>query len=237
MRVALIGYGKMGKVIESILLERGHQVTLKITRENSNYTSEELKSSDVAIEFSVPEAAAGNIRKCFEAHVPVVVGTTAWYAHFDDLTKECKRKNGALFYASNFSLGVNIFFEVNKKLAAIMNQFPGYNVDIDEIHHTQKLDAPSGTAITTAEVILKELDRKNNWSLNSENSPSDLKITAQRIPDVPGTHIVKYESDIDVLTFEHQAKSRKGFALGAVLAAEFLHGKKGVFGMNDLLNF
>ena len=118
-----------------------------------------------------------------------------------------------------------------------MNQFPGYNVDIDEIHHTQKLDAPSGTAITTAEVILKELDRKNNWSLNSENFPSDLKITAQRIPDVPGTHIVKYESDIDVLTFEHQAKSRKGFALGAVLAAEFLHGKKGVFGMNDLLNF
>lgn len=237
MKVAILGYGKMGKVIESILLERGHEISLKINRSNADFDLKELTESDVAIEFSIPGAATQNIRKCFQANVPVVVGTTAWYDDFNVITEECKAQNQTLFYASNFSLGVNIFFEINRKLAAMMNQFEDYNVDIDEIHHTQKLDAPSGTAITTAEVILKELDRKKNWKLNTEETLSDIKITAQRIPDVPGTHTVKYESEIDVISFEHRAKSRKGFALGSVLAAEFVIGKKGIFGMKDLLNF
>ena len=237
MKIALIGYGKMGKEIEKIALERGHTISLKVTSQNADYTSSDLKSSDVAIEFSIPEAAKQNIYKCFEAHVPVAIGTTAWYKDFDEVVAKCESGNHAMLYASNFSLGVNLFWQMTEKLSSLMENHKEYTASINEIHHTEKLDSPSGTAITTAEKVLSNSSDLKNWFLSEHNKveSESLPITAERIPNVPGTHTVKYESEIDKIELTHEAKSRKGFALGSILAAEFLHKKQGVYTMNDLL--
>jgi len=264
MKFALIGYGKMGKTIEQIILDqnKGDEIVLKISDDNlQEFTVENLRKADVAIEFTRPDAAIANIYKCFEAGVAIVVGTTAWLDKLQEVKSICTEKNGTLFYAPNFSIGVNIFFEINKKLAAIMNRQPQYDVVLEEIHHTEKLDAPSGTAIKTAEVILGELKSKNSWKLVEENiltkdqrpktnsnsselSPNlelqtsnYLLITAKREPNVPGTHSVKYFSGVDEIEIIHEARSRKGFAEGAVMAARWVANKKGVFQMSDLLNF
>ncbi|MDP4209972.1 MAG: 4-hydroxy-tetrahydrodipicolinate reductase [Bacteroidota bacterium] len=238
MNIALIGYGKMGKEIEQICLERNHTVSLIIDINNqADFTVENLKKADVAIEFSKPETALANIRKCFEADVPVVCGTTGWLEHFDSIVKESNESGKGFFYTSNYSLGVNIFFKMNQFLAKIMNNFPQYEVEMEEVHHTQKLDAPSGTAISLAHDIIKDLDRKQNWQLDGQDNAEALKITAVRRDTVPGIHTVKYESPVDFIEMTHSAKSRKGFALGAVVAAEFMAGKKGAFSMDDLLKF
>lgn len=249
MKFALIGYGKMGKTIEQFIIDQGHadEIVLKITDANiDELTTANLKKADVAIEFTTPQSAVPNIYKCFEAGIPVVVGTTAWLDKLDEVKAACADKKGTLFFSPNFSIGVNIFWAVNQKLAQLMNTQPQYEVTMEEIHHTEKLDAPSGTAVKTAEVILKDLSRKQNWQLTdglkgtplhtlSSKTPSPLLIVAKREPQVPGTHIVKYESDVDFIEIKHEAKSRKGFAEGAVLAARWLAGKKGVFDMKDLL--
>ena len=249
MKFALIGYGKMGKTIEQLIIDQGlsDEIVLKITEANiEELTIENLKKADVAIEFTTPHSAVNNIYKCFEAGVPVVVGTTAWLDKLDEVKAACAAKQGTLFFSPNFSIGVNIFWAVNQKLAQLMNTQPQYEVSMEEIHHTEKLDAPSGTAVKTAEVILKDLTRKQNWQLAdglkgnqkaSLSSPgsSPLLIVAKREPHVPGTHTVKYESDVDFIEVKHEAKNRKGFAEGAVLAARWVAGKKGVFDMKDLL--
>jgi 4-hydroxy-tetrahydrodipicolinate reductase len=242
MKFALIGYGKMGKTIEQVITDqnKGDEIVLKISDSNiADLTIENLRKADVAIEFTRPDAAIGNINLCFEAGVPVVVGTTAWLDKLPEVKKTCDAKNGALFYAPNFSIGVNIFFEINRKLAAIMNGQPQYDVSMEEIHHTEKLDAPSGTAIKAAEVVLLELKRKTSWQLAgskiAEGNP--LLITAKREPHVPGTHVVTYSSDADEIQIIHQAKTRRGFAEGAVMAARWLPGRKGVYEMKDLLSF
>lgn len=246
MKFALIGYGKMGKVIEDVILSANanklvkDEIVLKIGADNlQDLTIENLQKADVAIEFTQPDAAIANIQLCFDAGIPVVVGTTAWLDQLPSVKATCAEKDGALFYAPNFSIGVNIFFEINKKLAAIMNHQPQYNVAMEEIHHTEKKDAPSGTAIKTAEVILEELTTKANWLLaeNGNQLAESLMIKALREPNVPGTHIVNYFSDVDSIQLIHEAKSRKGFAEGAVMAARWLPGKKGVFEMKDLLQF
>ena len=234
MDIALIGYGKMGKEIEKIALKRGHNISL-IVDENDNLDLKLLGKVDVAIEFTNPKAAFSNYMKCFEANVPVVSGTTGWLDKFPEIENKCKSEHQTFFYASNFSLGVNLFFELNKHLAQLMKSFGDYDVEIEEIHHLQKLDAPSGTAITIAEHILEHHARKTDWALQPTNN-QEIKITAKREEDVPGTHIVKYKSDIDTIEIKHQAKNRKGFALGAVLAAEFLKDKKGLYSMQDLLH-
>ena len=233
MKVALIGYGKMGHSIESILAERGHEVTARFGRDGID--KQALQKADVAIEFTRPEGAFGNIAACFECSVPVVSGTTGWLARYDEAVKLCEREEGTFLYASNFSLGVNLFFEVNRHLARIMNAYPEYEVDIEEIHHTEKKDAPSGTAITLAEQIEDQLKRKEGWTMDEQHGKEQIHISAKREPDVPGTHIIRYLSEIDTIQIEHTAHSRKGFALGAVLAAEFLPGKKGVYTMKDVL--
>lgn len=236
MKVALIGYGKMGQTIEKIAKERGHEIISIIDINNlEDFSSDAFKSADVAIEFTRPEVALSNIRSCFRANVPIVSGTTGWSAHLPEIRKEMEELNQTLFWSSNFSLGVNVFFAVNKYLARLMNQFPDYNVEMTEIHHTQKLDAPSGTAITLAEGIIENLDRKNKWSKEVETDKDDLAIKSIREGQVPGIHTVTYESEIDSITITHDAKSRYGFALGAVIAAEFTAGKKGLLGMQDLL--
>lgn len=241
MKVALIGYGKMGKEIERIIAETAgaDEIVLKITSSNLHeLTIENLQKADVAIEFTQPEVAVENIKKCFAANVPVVVGTTAWLQHLPEVRQACHAANAALFYAPNFSIGVNIFFEVNRKMAALMQHQPQYKVEMEEIHHTEKKDAPSGTAIKTAEIILSELKRVEQWQLHTttaQNSTTCLPIVAKREPHVPGTHTVVYKSDVDELVFTHQAHSRRGFAAGAVTAARWLVGKKGVFEMKDLL--
>ena len=240
MKVALIGYGKMGKEIEKVLLEQSDaEVVLKISDENlSDLTIENLRKADVAIEFTQPNAAVENIYKCFEAGVPVVVGTTAWLNREEEVKRKCAEKNGTLFYSPNFSIGVNIFWEMNRHLARLMNSQPQYNVSLEEIHHTEKKDAPSGTAVKTAEVILQELESKTGWTLQSgagQTEPGKMKIIAKREPNVPGTHTVTYTSNVDYIEIKHEAKSRRGFAEGAVMAARFLIGKRGVFEMKDLL--
>ncbi|MBD77655.1 MAG: 4-hydroxy-tetrahydrodipicolinate reductase [Crocinitomicaceae bacterium] len=237
MRIAIIGYGKMGKEIEKIALERGHSISARLSSSNAGFDTAALADTDVAIEFTKPESAVQNIKVCSESKVPVVVGTTGWYDEFDSVSAHIEQNNSALFYATNFSMGVNIFWKVNQYLAKIMDAYPAYNVDMEEIHHTQKLDAPSGTAITTAEKIIAKIDRKKNWKLDEENQPEELKIIAKREPDVPGTHEVFYRSEIDSISLKHEAHSRKGFALGSVLAAEFLNNKTGLYSMNDLLKF
>jgi 4-hydroxy-tetrahydrodipicolinate reductase len=238
MKIALIGYGKMGKTIEQILLERNHEVVLKISSSNLNeFTTENLKKADVAIEFTNPHSAVANLYKCFDAGTPVVTGSTGWLHQLPEVTEYMKSKNGSLFYAPNFSVGVNIFFHINEVLAKLMNNQPEYNVDMEEIHHTQKLDSPSGTAIKTAEVIMEQLERKTNWAEDKAENDSDLVINVKREEGVPGTHEVRYFSEIDEISLKHTAFSRKGFALGSVLAAEWIKGKKGVFEMKDMLKF
>lgn len=236
MKIALIGYGKMGHEIEKILLDRGHSVPLIIDLNNAaDLNAENLRGIDAAIEFTSPGTAFGNIAACLEAGVPVVCGTTGWLDRFDEAAELCRRKGGAFFYASNYSVGVNVFFEINRRLAELMNRLDEYDVTVEETHHTQKKDAPSGTAITIAEGILDNVERKQRWTCGTTTAADELEITAVRRGTVPGIHTVTYESEADTLTLSHHAKSRRGFALGAVLAAEFIAGKQGVFSMKDLL--
>ncbi len=241
MKIALLGYGKMGKTIEAIALKRGHTIVLKLAKENAaTTTDEQLKEADVAIEFSTPETAVENILRCFCNSVPVVAGTTGWLGRMADVQSECTSSEGGFFYASNFSIGVNLFFHLNEKLAKIMRAFPEYKISMEETHHIHKLDSPSGTAITLAKGILA-----NNHSLSgykdypgefpAEFPAGELPIHSKRIGEVPGTHSINYTSPVDKITITHEAFNREGFALGAVLAAEFMAGKKGVFGMQDLL--
>jgi 4-hydroxy-tetrahydrodipicolinate reductase len=238
MKIALIGYGKMGKTIERIALERGHQIVSVIDVDNiDDFDSEAFKSADVAIEFTVPQVALSNYRRAFASGVAVVSGTTGWTEELPQLKKEIEEGGKTLFWSSNFSIGVNIFMAVNKYLATIMNQFPSYNVEMTEVHHAQKLDAPSGTAITLAEGILENLNRKENWSKEVESKSTDLAIKSIREGQVPGIHTIRYESEVDSIEITHDAKSREGFALGAVVAAEFTAGKKGFLGMEDLFKF
>lgn len=235
MNIALLGYGKMGKEIEAIALQRGHTIVLKVDESNSiTFTNEDLKKADAAIEFSTPHTVISNIKKCFEAQVPVAVGTTGWYDEFEMIQELCLQKNGALFHATNFSLGVNLFFKVNTYLAELMNKYDSYNVEMEEIHHIHKLDKPSGTAISLANQILEKIERKKHWSI-TDNSSETLFIKDVREGEIPGTHIIKYTSAIDDIEIMHKAHNRKGFALGAVIAAEYIKGKKGIFTMNDLI--
>ena len=238
MKIALVGYGKMGKTIEQIARNRGHEIVSIIDVNNpEDFESEAFKQVDVAIEFTTPATAFDNYMKCFAAGVPVVSGTTGWLNRLDEVKRMCAEEGKTFFYASNFSIGVNIFFALNKYLAKIMNNFPSYDVRMTEVHHIHKLDAPSGTAITLAEGILDNLDRKERWTLETSEKPTDLPIHAIREGEVPGIHEIIYESDADIISIKHDAKSRAGFALGAVLAAEFTAGKKGFLGMNDLFHF
>ncbi|MDL2143466.1 MULTISPECIES: 4-hydroxy-tetrahydrodipicolinate reductase [Flavobacterium] len=231
MKIALLGYGKMGKVIERIALERGHEIVLK-KDEFSTYDG--LSTADVAIDFSVPTAAVDNISNCFHANVPVVSGTTGWLEHYDEMISLCNEKKGAFISSSNFSLGVNIFFELNEYLAKIMSQLDSYKVTMEEIHHTQKLDAPSGTAISLAKGVI-ENSQYTNWTLD-EAKNNEIHIEAKRIGEVPGTHTVTYDSPVDSIELKHTAHNREGFALGAVIAAEWLAGKTGIYSMKDVLN-
>lgn len=238
MKIALVGYGKMGKTIEQIARDRGHEIVSIIDVNNpEDFESKAFKQADVAIEFTTPATAFDNYMKCFAAGVPVVSGTTGWLNRLDEVKRMCAEEGKTFFYASNFSIGVNIFFALNKYLAKIMNNFPSYDVRMTEVHHIHKLDAPSGTAITLAEGILDNLDRKERWTLETSEKPTDLPIHAIREGEVPGIHEIIYESDADIISIKHDAKSRAGFALGAVLAAEFTAGKKGFLGMNDLFHF
>ena len=230
MKIALLGYGKMGQVIERIALERGHEIVL---RKNISDTFEGLENADVAIDFSAPDAAVSNISTCFNNGIPIVSGTTGWLAEYENMVALCNEKKGAFLYGSNFSLGVNIFFELNDYLAKIMSKFNQYEVELEEIHHLQKLDAPSGTAISLAKGIIQNSSYKN-WSLEKGNA-NEIFIDAKRIDNVPGTHTVSYNSEVDLIEIKHVAHNREGFALGAVLAAEFLKEKEGIFTMKDVL--
>jgi len=238
MKIALIGYGKMGKEIEQIALKRGHSIVSIIDENNiSDFTSPEFRSADVAIEFTTPASAIGNFRKCFDAHVPVVAGTTGWLEHLSEIKDACEKDGQTFFYASNYSIGVNIFFAMNKYLAKIMNHYPDYSVKMEETHHIHKLDAPSGTAITLAEGIIENMDRKTDWHLDAQIKPTDIEIHSIREGEFPGIHEVFYESEVDIISIKHDSKNRKGLALGAVVAAEFTNGKKGFLSMDDMLNF
>lgn len=236
MKIALIGYGKMGHAIEEIAVQRRHSIELKISIDNTeDNTVENISNADVAIEFTGPDSAFDNISKCFEAGVPVVSGSTGWLNRYEEAVWNCKAQNGALLYASNFSIGVNIFFEVNKKLAQLMASQREYDVTIEETHHTQKKDAPSGTGITLAEQILAVSPFKKQWVNKETNKASDLQIISKRIDPAAGTHRVGYHSATDDIEIIHTAHNRSGFALGAVLAAEFIYGQRGVFSMGDVL--
>jgi 4-hydroxy-tetrahydrodipicolinate reductase len=248
MNIALLGYGKMGKIIEKIATDRKHNIVLKIDYDNQHeLTAENLKKADAVIEFTTPASVLSNIQNCFDAGVPVVVGTTGWYEHLVQVKQNCVNSDSTLLYASNFSVGVNIFFHINRKLAKLMNNYPYYDVQVEEIHHTQKLDSPSGTAITIAEGIIDNLDRKKDWVnvLTAEGNDADdsslkneqVLIESFRIDSVPGTHTVIYDSEVDTIEFKHTAHNRNGFALGAVLAAEWVHNKKGFFSVQDMFNF
>ena len=236
MKIALIGYGKMGKTIENIAVQRGHEIVLRLDVNNTE-DFKRLGEADIAIEFTRPESAFENIKQCIAAKVPVVSGTTGWLDLYQTVSQLCLQNDSAFFYASNYSIGVNIFFEINRQLALMMNNYPMYDVRMEETHHTQKLDAPSGTAITLANSILENVSRKTKWVCNTEGSAEAINITAKRIDPAPGTHVVTYDSAIDTIEIAHTAHSREGFATGAVLAAEWLLGKKGVFSMKDMLGF
>ncbi|UNY98808.1 4-hydroxy-tetrahydrodipicolinate reductase [Zhouia spongiae] len=231
MKIALLGYGKMGKMIEQIALSRGHEIVLKVDANDNDY---EIAKADVAIDFSVPASAYNNITNCFENNVPVISGTTGWLDKYEDAVEICNKNNGAFIYASNFSLGVNVFFQLNEYLARLMKNLAQYQVSMEEIHHTQKLDAPSGTAITLAEGIINNTSR-SAWKLDAADE-NEIPITAKRIENVPGTHTVTYKSDVDTIDIIHTAHNREGFALGAVIAAEWIIGKQGIFNMKDVLN-
>lgn len=230
MKIALLGYGKMGKVIERIALERGHEIVL---RKDSHDTFEGLENADAAIDFSIPDAAVGNITACLERNIPIISGTTGWLEKYHDMAALCEQRNGAFIYGSNFSLGVNIFFELNTYLAKMMATLKQYKVSMEEVHHTQKLDAPSGTAITLAKDIIAHSDY-SSWAIGNPKE-DEIFIDAKRVEGVPGTHTVTYDSDVDSIEIKHTAHSREGFALGAVIAAEWLVGKKGVYSMKDVL--
>ncbi|PTX61951.1 dihydrodipicolinate reductase [Kordia periserrulae] len=232
MNIALLGYGRMGKEIEKIALSREHTIVHKI---QGNITTYDFTNVDVAIDFSIPTAAFENITHCIQQQIPVISGTTGWLEKYDEVVALCEEKNGTFIYASNFSLGVNIFFEMNSYLAKMMSQLEDYNVTIEEIHHTKKLDAPSGTAITLAEGIMQH-SNYNHWKLDKAENDDEIPITAKRIPEVPGTHEITYTSAIDSISIKHEAHNRQGFALGAVVAAEWIQGKTGVFSMKDVLN-
>lgn len=237
MKIALIGYGKMGQEIEKIALDRGHEIVARIDiNTKDTFESDSFKSAEVAIEFTRPDSAYNNYINCFKSNVPVVSGTTGWLDKIDEIKSKCTNEGQTFFYASNFSVGVNIFFALNKKLAQLMNNSDDYDVTMEEVHHTQKLDAPSGTAVTLAEGLIENYNGKNSWKLDKSEATNELKIDAIRRGEVPGIHTIKYESDVDEIIIHHSAKSRKGFALGAVLAAEFTQKKKGFIGMNDMLN-
>lgn len=236
MNIALIGYGKMGKAIESLMPDRGHQAVLKIDEHNrASLTAAELSKADVAIEFTGPDSAPDNILLCLEAGIPVVSGSTGWLDQWGRIKAACDAHNGALLYASNFSVGVNIFFALNQRLAELMNTHPEYEVSLTEIHHTAKRDAPSGTAITLAEGILGALDRKKDWVNHLSDHAGELEILSERIDPAPGTHKVRYTSDIDDIEIIHTAHNRKGFAWGALLAAEYVYGKRGIYTMKQVL--
>ncbi|MCQ2234460.1 MAG: 4-hydroxy-tetrahydrodipicolinate reductase [Paludibacteraceae bacterium] len=250
MKIALVGYGKMGKMIEGIALSRGHEIVSIIDIDNQqDFESDAFKNADVAIEFSMPKVAPANVRKCLDAGVAVVCGTTGWNDQLDDMKKYMESKNGTMFWTSNYSVGVNIFMAVNKYLAKIMNKFPEYDVKMSEVHHVHKLDWPSGTAITLAEGIVDNLDRKDKWvkgtltapdgqvSGNAECAPNELPVSSIREGEVPGIHTITYESGADTITINHDAKSRYGFALGAVLAAEYTKGRKGFLTMDGVFDF
>ena len=230
MKIALLGYGKMGKTIEKLAIAKGHSI---VYTSGSSETKGALSEADVAIEFSVPDSAVSNITKCLEKQIPIVCGTTGWLDHYNEVLKLCEERNGSFIYASNFSIGVNLFFNLNEYLAKLMKPWKSYDVSIEEIHHTQKLDAPSGTAISLAEGIIPHSEKKK-WKLDSQVT-EDLSITAKRIEDVKGTHITTYTSPIDTISIAHEAHTRDGFAMGAILAAEWLKDKKGVFTMKDVL--
>ncbi len=240
MNIALIGYGKMGKAIEKIAEERGHTVVL-ICNSELSVQHADFSNVEMAIEFSQPSIVLNHINFCLEKKLPIIVGTTGWNDQLPEVQDKIKQFDGALLHASNFSIGVNLFFELNKKLAQLMNGNTDYTASIEEIHHIQKLDSPSGTAITIADGLLDNNKDYTSWVLGKDEiphtNPNQLALTSYRLPDVPGTHIVKYVSDIDTISIAHEAHNRKGFALGAVIAAEFLLGKKGEFQMNDVLNF
>ncbi|KIO76929.1 dihydrodipicolinate reductase [Pedobacter lusitanus] len=244
MNIALIGYGKMGQIIERFAIERGHEVVLKIGRDNlADLTVSNLRKADVAIDFSTPDAAINNIYTCFEANVPLVVGTTGWYGQLQEIKDECLRGNNTLLYGSNFSIGVNLFFHINEVLAKVMNNYPVYDVQVEEIHHTQKLDSPSGTAMTLAEGIIENLDRKSEWVNELDGNPTidvlkqeQVLIASQRIENIPGTHTVIYSSEVDEIELKHTAHNRAGFALGAVVAAEWLQNKQGFYNISDIFN-
>ena len=230
MKIAILGYGKMGKTIEKLALQKGHSIVVKSTSTSENI---DITEADVAIEFSTPNAAVKNIKLCLNNQIPVISGTTGWLENYDQMIKLCEKRNGSFIYASNFSIGVNLFFNINEYLSKLMEPWKEYQVSIEEIHHTQKKDAPSGTAITLAEGIIKNSEKKE-WSLEGD-SEQKLKITSQRIDDVKGTHIINYNSEIDTISIKHEAHKREGFAMGAILAAEWLQNKKGVYSMKDVL--
>ncbi len=236
MNIAILGYGKMGREIEKTALVRNHRITLVVDISNQEeLTLENLRKADVALDFSTPGSAFQNILACFEAGVPIVCGTTGWLDRFNEVKILCEQRGGTFFYASNFSLGVNIFFAINRNLARIMDSIPDYDVRIREIHHIHKLDAPSGTAITLANDLIACVGRKEKWELNGQSVGSSVNISAVREDEVPGTHIITWDSPVDTIEISHEAKSRKGLAMGAVLAAEFIRDKKGVYSMQDLI--
>lgn len=236
MKIVLVGYGKMGKAIEEIALQKGHDILFRIDEQSTDLLkNDQLKTADVAIEFSTPDTAFDNMMKCFDAGVPVVCGTTGWLKHFPEMTQRVEKEGQTFLYASNFSIGVNLFFEINKTLAMLMEKQPQYEASMEEIHHTEKKDAPSGTAITLAEQILASLSRKNKWINETTAMANELEILSKRIDPAPGTHVVRYTSAIDDIEIRHTAHSRKGFAQGALTAAEFIHDKKGIFTMKDVL--
>ncbi len=238
MKAAIIGYGKMGREIEKVLIERGHEVTLKIDIDNSADLNEQnLKDIDVAIEFTSPATAYANVRKCLECGTAVVCGSTGWNDGVQELKEYCRANGGAFFYSSNYSVGMNVMFKLNKILAAIMNSQPEYNVSMEETHHIHKLDSPSGTAVTLAEGIMESVERKTSWVNQATDKADEIGIISYREGEVPGIHTVIYDSEADTLELKHSAKSRRGLVLGAVLAAEFLQGKQGVFSMDDMLKF
>jgi 4-hydroxy-tetrahydrodipicolinate reductase len=230
MKIALLGYGKMGKIIEKLAVKKGHTI---VSRINQYSSKEEILKADIAIEFSTPQAAVLNIKFCLENNIPIVSGTTGWLAHYDKMIKLCENRNGSFIYASNFSIGVNLFFSINEYVSNLMEPWKDYQVSIEEVHHNQKLDTPSGTAVTLAEEIIRNSDKKN-WELNGTEA-ENINITAKRINDIKGTHIINYDSNIDTILIKHEAHSRDGFALGAILAAEWLVDKKGIFTMKDVL--
>ena len=230
MKIALLGYGKMGKIVEKLAVKKGHTI---VSRINQYSSKEEILKADIAIEFSTPQAAVLNIKFCLENNIPIVSGTTGWLAHYDKMIKLCENRNGSFIYASNFSIGVNLFFSINEYVSNLMEPWKDYQVSIEEVHHNQKLDIPSGTAVTLAEGIIRNSDKKN-WELNGTEA-ENINITAKRINDIKGTHIINYDSNIDTISIKHEAHSRDGFALGAILAAEWLADKKGIFTMKDVL--